>query len=80
MTLGLKPLFGKRDETIPHKYQVLGLPRDLEAHITRFKRHWLYLLVERGRDLEWKGNFASPQDALAALEIELKQRGHGDQV
>jgi hypothetical protein len=77
MALRLKPVYGRR-EGVPHKYQVLGLPRDLEAQITRFKRHWSYLLIERGRDLQWKGNYGSPQDALTALASELKQLGYGE--
>ena len=74
MTLRLKPLFGRRDK-LPGKYEVLGLPGDLEGRIAPIGGHWSYLLIERGCGLEWKGDFATPADALKALGAELAQRG-----
>jgi hypothetical protein len=52
-------------------YDVAGLPSDLAIQIAECEGRWQLLVVRDGEAGDWQGDFASPDDALAAIAREL---------
>ena len=74
--LALRPyLYSRREKASggrpPRAYQVVGLPEDVEVVIGRFGNRW-QILIQTARDMgQWRGDYASAEDALAAVQAQL---------